>query len=66
MNCGVPRVSILEPRLLILYIIDIVNVSSLAIPNLFVDDTNLFLSDYNLDNFVKTANYELNKISVSL
>jgi len=39
------------------------DVSELAIPIVFADDTNLFISDHNLSNPVKTAYCELDILS---
>ena len=43
-TCGVSRGSILGPLLFILYINDIVTVSSILLPFLYADDTNIFLT----------------------
>ena len=45
---GVPLVSILGPKLFVLYINDICNVSKLAKFILFADDTNIFCAGNNL------------------
>ena len=57
--CGVPLVSILGPKLCIMYIIHICNVSKVAKFILFADDTNLFCCDCDLDELIRKTNAEL-------
>ena len=62
-RCGVPQGSVLGPKLFILYINDIVNVSKLLKYILFADDTNIFFSGKNLDKICKTITIELEKLN---
>jgi len=55
-NCGVLQGSIPGPFLFIIQINGIINVSKLAIPIMFADDTNMFSSDYNFSNLFKQQN----------
>ena len=61
-TCGVPQGSILGPKLFILYINDICNVSEIVKFILFADDTNVFHSDHDINNLCTTMSNELDKL----
>ena len=63
-TCGAPQGSILGPLLLLIYINDICNVSTLAKLILFADDTSLFFSHRDPVYLVNMINQELEKISI--
>ena len=62
-TCGVPQGSVLGPLLFLVYVNDMVKVSSNAQFILFADDTNIIYHDEDSDKLIKTVNDDLLKIS---
>ena len=63
MLCGVPQGSILGPKLFVLYVNDICNISKVLKFILFVDDTNIFCSGHDEVQLNKDVSKELDKLS---
>ena len=62
--CGVPQGSILGPKLFILYVNDICNISKILKFVLFDDDTNIFCSGHDAMQLSRAISNELDKLSV--
>uniref|UniRef100_A0A3B3IP09 Reverse transcriptase domain-containing protein n=1 Tax=Oryzias latipes TaxID=8090 RepID=A0A3B3IP09_ORYLA len=62
--CGLPQGSIVGPKLFILYINDICDISKLLQFVLFADDTNFFCSGDNLKTLAKSIEMEMIKLKM--
>ena len=63
-TCGVPQGSLLGPKLFILYINDMCNISKLFNYILFADDTNLYCSGENLEELNIQINESLAELKI--
>ena len=62
-KCGVPLGLILGPLLLLFYVKDLPNSSNVLVPIMFVNDTNLFFENSNVNKLFKKDNDKLSKIN---
>ena len=62
-KCGVPLGLILGPLLLLFYVKDLSNSSNVLVPVMFVNDTNLFFENSNVNKLFKKDNDKLSKIN---